>query len=367
METIRLASFLPPSAPFTSLQPTTIPLPTPKDHEILIRVTHVSIQQVDLLYARGQHQNNNPRKGHIHPPFTLGLDFSGIVISTPSSRSSSTTTSNPKSPQTKPPIISNLHHSPSFSPGDRIFGSHPSAFSTFLSLPPAALHHIPHTISPRVAAALVSGVVSYTAARVLSQITATHTVLVTGVPGNLALIAAQIASSLGAKVICLARSEERAEAVRDISPGVTVLSGEGDWVGRIKAVTGGRGVDVILDHVGVVREGLGCLAFGGTVVLVGFAGRAGEMEEVGMNRILLNGARVVGYRFGEGGRRGMFDVQECWRGYLGMVERGEVRAIVDGRRYVGFKDVGRAMEDLDKGRLVGKAVVEVGGGVDAKL
>ncbi|PNS14273.1 Quinone oxidoreductase-like protein 2 [Sphaceloma murrayae] len=355
MEAIHLTSFLPASEPFTSLRPTALPIPTPKPDETLIRVTHVSIQQVDLLYARGLHQNNHPKRGHVHPPFTLGLDFAGIVLSTPSSRSSA-----PPSPSTTP--------DPSFPPGTRVLGSHPSSFATHLCLPASSLHPIPPSLSSRDAAALVSGVVSHTAVR-LAAVSPRQTVLVTGVPGTLGLTAAQSALSTGATVFVLARDPLRANAVRGVLDArISVLSSQGeDWKKTLEVATGGRGVDVVIDNVGLVQDALSVLRFGGTVVLVGFAGRGGEMERVQMNRVLLKGAKVVGYRFGEGARRGMFDVGECWRGYLGEVERGEVKAVVDGRRYRGLGEVGRAMEDLQRGALVGKAVVEVGGEEIARL
>ncbi|KAF2223728.1 hypothetical protein BDZ85DRAFT_262087 [Elsinoe ampelina] len=341
MQAIHLPSFHPLSQPFTSLPPTTVPLPTPGPNDILIRTTHISIQQVDLLYARGLHQNNNPKKGHIQPPFTLGLGFAGVVVSTPASRS-------------HPPTSSH----DTLKPGTRVFGSSPSSFAQFIRLPASSLQPIPSSLTPADAAALVSGVVSHTAVRRVAGVQAGQTVLVTGVPGSLALVAAQSAQAAGAKVLVLARNAGRAEAVKACLPGVEVLGGEG-WKGEVKRLTNGKGVDVIIDNVGVVKEGLSLLAFGGTIVLVGFAGRQGVMEAVEMNRVLLKGAKVVGYRFGEGARRGLYDVRQCWEGYLAAIERGEIKAVVDAKTYKGLGDVGRAMDDLEHGRLVGKAVVDI--------
>ncbi|KAG8632104.1 hypothetical protein KVT40_001244 [Elsinoe batatas] len=346
MQAIHLPTFLPLSQPFTSLHPTTISLPTPQPNDILIRITHISIQQVDLLYARGLHQNNNPKKGHIHPPFTLGLDFAGVVVSTPASRSNTPTSSQTPSSSER------------FRPGTRVFGSSPSSFAHFISLPASSLQLIPDSLSLADAAALVSGVVSHTAVHHVAGIQAGQTVLVTGVPGNLALIAAQSAQAAGAKVLALARNADRAEAVRGYLPGVEVLGGEG-WKDEVKRLTGGKGVDVVIDNVGVVKDGLSLLAFGGTIVLVGFAGRQGVMEAVEMNRVLLKGAKLVGYRFGEGARKDLYDVQQCWEGYLGAIERGDIKAVVDTKSYKGLADVGRAMDDLEHGRLVGKAVVDI--------
>lgn len=54
-------------------------------------------------------------------------------------------------------------------------------------------------------------------------------------------------------------------------------------------------MDVVYDAVGVVERGLKCLKYRGRVVIVGFAGRDGKIEEVKANRILLKAATVVGY------------------------------------------------------------------------
>ncbi|KAF4553093.1 Zinc-binding dehydrogenase-like protein 14 [Elsinoe fawcettii] len=333
MQAIHIRAFLTQSESFSFLTPSTVPRPAPKPNEILVRVTHVSIQQVDLLYARGRHQNNNPKRGHVHPPFILGLDFVGVVAST-----------NSKS---------------TFKPGDRVFGSSSSAFGEYLSLPTTSLQPIPSSISSRDACALVSGVVSHVAVQRLASVRSGQVVLVTGVPGNLALIACQCAQSAGATVIALARNESRAALIRPALPGVTVLASNDNWQAEVKKLTSGKGVDSIIDNVGTVKDGLSVLAFGGSIVLVGFAGRGGVMESVTMNRILLKGAKVIGYRFGEGARQGLYNPAECWREYLDAISTGQVSAVVDSRQYIGLTDVGRAMDDLDKGRLMGKAVVDI--------
>ena len=54
-------------------------------------------------------------------------------------------------------------------------------------------------------------------------------------------------------------------------------------------------MDVVYDAVGAVESGLKCFKYRGRVVVVGFAGRGGKIEEVKANRILLKAAIVVGY------------------------------------------------------------------------
>jgi NADPH2:quinone reductase len=70
---------------------------------------------------------------------------------------------------------------------------------------------------------------------------------------------------------------------------------EAGWEKEVLEASGGKGVDVVFDTVGLVEKSLRCLRYGGRVVVAGFAGREGKMEKVAMNRILLKGAAVLGY------------------------------------------------------------------------
>lgn len=339
MQAIHIPSFLPASKAFTALHPSSHSLPKQDDASYLIRITHVSPQQVDLLYARGAHQNNNPRRGHVHPPFILGLDFAGVVE--------------------RPPRRSTSNSLPRGTP---VFGTHLGAFATHLVAPPSAVRPIPQGVSPGSAAALAGGVVAFASVEAAPPVSAGSTVLVTGGPGGLALQAAQLLASRGAKVVVLARTAARAAAARELSvcAGMRVLAADDpNWRGEVLRMTQGKGVELVLDHVGVVGDALRVLRYGGTIVLVGFAGRGGKMENVAMDRVLLKGANIIGFRFGEGVRSGRINADACWEGYLEALRTGAVKSVVDDREYTGLQDIGRAMRDLSKGVLVGKAVVEV--------
>ena len=117
---------------------------------------------------------------------------------------------------------------------------------------------------------------------------------------------------------------------------------------------------MVLDNTGMVNDAIRCVAYGGTIVILGFAARKGVMEEVKMNKLLLKSVTVVGYRFGESGRRFPEEMGEVWRGYLEMLEKGRVRPLMYGK-YEGLRDVGRALGDLASRKVYGKVVVAVDG------
>ena len=73
-------------------------------------------------------------------------------------------------------------------------------------------------------------------------------------------------------------------------------------------------VDVVLDNTGMVNDAIRCLAYMSRIVILGFAARKGVMESVKMNKLLLKSATVVGYRFGESGRRKPDELARIWEG-----------------------------------------------------
>ena len=83
-----------------------------------------------------------------------------------------------------------------------------------------------------------------------------------------------------------------------------------------------------------------------------------------MNKLLLKSATVVGYRFGESGRRFPAELERIWEGYLGMLAEGRLRPVLYGK-YVGLEEVGRALGDLQERKVYGKIVVRVADEVEA--
>ena len=146
-----------------------------------------------------------------------------------------------------------------------------------------------------------------------------------------------------------------------------VLLAEGEWIQKVMQFTKEKGVDVVLDNTGMVNDAIRCLAYFGRIVVLGFAARKGVMEDVKMNKLLLKSVTVMGYRFGESGRRYPKTLEEIWDGYLNMLKTGEMKAMIYGK-YEGLEDVGRALKDLHDRKVYGKIVVKLANGEErAKL
>jgi NADPH:quinone reductase len=114
-------------------------------------------------------------------------------------------------------------------------------------------------------------------------------------------MAVQIAKAVGARVIATAGSKEKLLVAKRFGADVVVdysVNGGGDqgkWWDDVLRETGGRGVDVVFDAVGLVGDSLRCLRPKGRVLVVGYAGREGKLEKLVVNRVLLKQAVVIGY------------------------------------------------------------------------
>ena len=137
---------------------------------------------------------------------------------------------------------------------------------------------------------------SYGALVGVAQVRAGETVLVLGASGGLGVMAVQIAKALGARVIAVVGDAEKGEMVKGIGADTVVDYHDERWEDKVRDLTTEKqGVEVVYDAIGAVESGLKCLKYRGRLVIVGFAARGGEMENVRANRILLKSAMVHGY------------------------------------------------------------------------
>ncbi|MFD6878699.1 MULTISPECIES: zinc-binding alcohol dehydrogenase family protein [unclassified Streptomyces] len=110
-----------------------------------------------------------------------------------------------------------------------------------------------------------------------------ESVLVHAASGGIGHLAVQLAKAAGAGlVIGTAGSPDKLEFVRGLGADVVVDYSRDDWADEVRAATGGKGVDVILDSVGgdVLRQGVGLLAPFGRLVFYGSAGGGLEIPKV---------------------------------------------------------------------------------------
>jgi NADPH:quinone reductase-like Zn-dependent oxidoreductase len=177
-----------------------------------------------------------------------------------------------------------------------------------------------------------------------------QTVLIHGAGSGVTVAAVQICKVLGARVIATSRSADKLERIAALGADHTILSTEQKVSTEVRTLTGGRGVDVILDHVGepLWSENLRSLAWGGTIATCGATGGARitvDLRQVFFKQIALCGSTM--------GRKG--DLLEV----LPLVEQGRLGPVLD--RTYPLEQVAEAHARLEAGEQFGKIVLVVGG------
>lgn len=174
-----------------------------------------------------------------------------------------------------------------------------------------------------------------------------ETVLVTGASGGVGTYAVQIARLWGARVIALAGTAEKARRLREeLGADEAVVYRDQPWRERVLELTGGRGVDVVLESVGRATwaDSLAAAARGGRVVTIGQT--TGPSAETHIPTIYLKQLAIHGVFMGS-----LAELMELLR----HVERGAVRPVVD--RVFPLEQAADAHRYLESGQVFGKVVL----------
>jgi NADPH2:quinone reductase len=251
-----------------------VPSPRPQAGEVLVSVRAASINFPDVLIIENKYQF----KASL--PFSPGSELSGVV-------------------KEVGPGVTGLV------PGDRVmaFTLH-GAFAEEVVVRAASVLPIPTGMDFSSAAALLLtyGTADH-ALRDRGAVEPGETVLVLGAAGGVGLASIEIARALGARVIACASSAEKLAACRHHGADEIVNYRVEDLRDRIKAVTSGRGVDVVVDPVGgdVTELALRSTAWRGRLLVIGFAD--GTIPKIPLNLVLLKGCSLVGVFWGDFTRR----------------------------------------------------------------
>jgi NADPH2:quinone reductase len=122
-----------------------------------------------------------------------------------------------------------------------------------------------------------------------------ETLLVHGGASGVGTAAIQLAKALGpSPVLVTVGSEDKAEACLGLGADHAILYKSQDFSSRVRELTGDRGADVILDHIGAayLEPNLACLALYGRLVIIGLLG--GARAELNIGRLMLKRQRIVG-------------------------------------------------------------------------
>ncbi|HEX7932289.1 MAG TPA: zinc-binding dehydrogenase, partial [Paraburkholderia sp.] len=124
---------------------------------------------------------------------------------------------------------------------------------------------------------------------------------------------------------------------------------------RIKALTGGKGPDVIYDPVGGAysEPAFRSIGWRGRYLVVGFAN--GEIPKLPLNLMLLKGASVVGVFWGDFAKREPERNHAAFAQMVGWIGEGKLKPYVSAR--YPLEHAGRALRDMAERRVIGKVVI----------
>ncbi len=196
---------------------------------------------------------------------------------------------------------------------------------------------------------------SYHALKDRGQLQAGETLLVLGASGGVGISAIQIGKMMGARVIAAASTSQKLQVCKDNGADEVINYAEEDLRARIKALTSGKGVDVIYDPVGGPYSELALrdMAWNGRFLVVGFA--AGEIPKVPLNLTLLKGCSIVGVFWGAFTRKELENNKRNNEELLQFFVEGKVKPHI----YATYplEEAARALNDVMHKRVSGKAVL----------
>ena len=251
-----------------------LPTPQPKANEVLIEIKAASLNFPDLLIVQNKYQMKPPL------PFVPGSEYAGIVQA----------------------VGDEVKHLKVGQPVACLSGT--GGFGTHTLAPAALCMPLPAGFPFVDAAAFIMiYATSHHALVDRAQLKAGETVLVLGAAGGVGTAAIQIAKACGARVIAAASSDEKCALCKSIGADATINYNTENLREAIKALTDGKGPDVIYDPVGgdYAEPAFRSIAWRGRYLVVGFA--AGPIPALPFNLALLKGASIVGVFWGDFAKR----------------------------------------------------------------
>jgi zinc-binding alcohol dehydrogenase/oxidoreductase len=298
------------------------PDPEPGEGEVLVRVRAAALNHIDIWLRKGLPSVPKPR--------ILGADGAGEL------ESGERVVINPgiEGPSGRIEIV-----------GETMDGTD----AQLISVPERNVYPVPDGLSFEEAAAFP--LVCETAYRMLvtkASLRAGEWVLAWGIGSGVATASLQIAKALGANVVATSSSDEKLAKAADLGADVTVNHESGDVVAAVKKATGGKGADIVVEHVGKAtwERSLNAAAPGGRITVCGAT--SGPNPPAALHRIWWKQLTIFGSTMG---------AKEDFEGVYELVASGKIKPVVD--RVFPLAEVRAAHEYLEAGEQFGKVVLSI--------
>ncbi len=307
-----------------------VPRPEPGPGEVLISVAAAGVNFADSLIVAGKYQEKPA------PPFTPGFEVAGRVAEVG-------------------PGVARLR------PGDRVAAmlDH-GGFAEAAVARESQAFVLPETMDFETAAAFPIAYATAHAALVWrAGLGAGEVLLVHGAAGGVGLAAVEVGKALGARVIATAGGPEKLAVALEHGADHAIDHKTQDIRERVKALTDGRGADVVFDPVGgdVFDASLRAVAWGARLLVIGFA--AGRIPQVPANILLVKNISVLGLNIGSYRRHAPERFAEQFDRLFAWYREGRLKPRLSHR--LPLEEASAAIALLTGRRATGKVVLTVGG------
>jgi NADPH:quinone reductase len=303
-----------------------LPTPAPKAGEVLLEIKAASLNFPDILIVQNKYQMKPAL------PFVPGSEYAGTVVAVGEG-------------------VTHLKVGQAVAclSGTGGFATHTIASAAMCMPLPAGFPMVD------AAAFIMIYATSHHALVDRAQLKAGETVLVLGAAGGVGTSAIQIAKAMGAKVIAAASTQEKCDLCTKIGADATINYSTENLREAIKALTDGKGPDVIYDPVGgdFAEPAFRSIAWRGRYLVVGFA--SGPIPALPFNLALLKGASIVGVFWGDFAKRepkanaAMMGELAQWYG------QGKIKPVID--RTMPMADLKAAFAHMGSRSVMGKLVM----------
>jgi D-arabinose 1-dehydrogenase-like Zn-dependent alcohol dehydrogenase len=229
-----------------------------------------------------------------------------------------------------------------------VFGlSIDGGYAEFVAAPVGALVPLPDGIDPTQACFLgCTAAVALRALRTVARVQPAETVLVAGASGGVGIHAVQVARALGARVLAVTSSPDKAAAIADAGADEVLVVTDAAFHKQVKRATSGKGVDVVLDCVGTptLNASLRSLDQRGRLVVIGNV--TSDRFEVNPGLVILSELQILG---SAGCTRADLEQVLAW------VLAGEVRPVV--AEVLPLEQAALAQQRLEAKGVVGRIVL----------
>jgi NADPH:quinone reductase len=306
-------------------------VPVPGQGQVLIRVGVAGVNFTDVMARQGMYISKDAAPDL---PVILGTEVAGVVVAA--------------GPGASQDLV-----------GQRVIAFVRGGYAEYAIAPAGLLCELPAGIDLAEATSfLVQGVSAWQILRDCGRIEAGQSVLVHSAAGGVGTVAVQLAKALGAAtVLATAGSADKRKLAADLGADATVDYTLPDWADEVLAVTGGRGVDIVLDAVGgdVGEQSLACLAPFGRLVVYGVSSK--RISPFSGSQLMHKNQSVIGYwltgRLAQDGE----PIRQTVAHLLKLAADGRLRGVV--RHAFPLEGAAQAHRAISDRRTVGKVVLTI--------